>query len=70
MAVAFGALAVLAAVGVISALLLWPASDPDIVPHRHDDLPLGHPHLRDAHPDGKAEHPFVIDDLHPRWPAR
>jgi MFS family permease len=70
MSVAFGGMAVLAAVGTIVAYLLWPASDPSIVPHGHDDLPLGHPHLRDAHPDGKAEHPFVIDDLHPRWPAQ
>jgi H+ antiporter protein len=70
MAVAFGVMAVLAAAGVIGALLLWPASDPGIVPHRHDDLPPGHPHLRDAHPDGRAEHPFVIDDLHRHWPAQ
>lgn len=69
MTVAFGGMTVLAVIGVISALLLWPARDPDIVPHHHEDLPPGHPHLRDAHPNGRAEHPFVIDDLHPRWPA-
>jgi MFS family permease len=69
MAVAFGGMAVLGVIGVVSALLLWPARDPDIVPHHHDDLPPGHPHLRAAHPNGRAEHPFVIDDLHPRWPA-
>lgn len=70
MTAAFAGMAVMAAIGAISALLLWPARDPDIVPHHHDDLPPGHPHLRAAHPNGRAEHPFVIDALHPRWPAQ
>ena len=43
-----------------------PASDPESLPHRHDDLPDDHPHL-----GGEAHtHPFVIDDLHTRWPGR
>ncbi len=69
MSAAFGGMALLAALGVIAALLLWPAQDPDAVPHRHDDLPPDHPHLREAHPNGEGEHAFAIDDLHPRWPA-
>lgn len=69
MTTAFGGMAVLAAVGAVAALRLWPANDPDSVPHRHDDLPADHPHLHDAHVDGQARHDFVIDDLHPRWPT-
>ena len=66
---AFAALAAVAGLGTVLALWLWPASDPDIVGHSHDDLPTDHPHLREAHGDGD-EHSFVIDDLHPAWPAR
>ncbi|MHA3795491.1 MFS transporter [Sphingomonas sp. YL-JM2C] len=69
MTAAFGGMAALAAVGAIAALLLWPANDPDLVSHSHDDLPTDHSHLRDAHANGKAKHAFVIDDLHPRWPT-
>ena len=65
---AFAALAVIALLGTILALWLWPASDPDVVGHSHADLPADHPHLRDAHGKG-GEHSFVIDDLHPAWPA-
>lgn len=67
MTAAFGGMAALAAVGVAAALLLWPSKDPDVVPHRHDDLSPAHPHLREAHADG-ADHSFVIDDEHPKWP--
>lgn len=67
MQAAFAGMAVLAAIGVLAALWLWPPKDPDAVPHRHDDLPPDHPHLREAHADDAA-HAFVIDDLHPRWP--
>ncbi|MCF8708744.1 MFS transporter [Rhizorhapis sp. SPR117] len=69
MTAAFGGMAALAAVGAITALLLWPAHDPDSVSHQHGDLPADHPHLRDAHAYGEAKHAFVIDDLHPRWPT-
>lgn len=65
MTAAFLVLAALAAVGVAAALALWPRHDPERIPHRHDDLPADHPHLRD-HEAG--EHAFVIDELHPAWP--
>lgn len=66
---AFAVLAGIAGLGTVLALWLWPANDPDIVGHSHTDLPAGHSHLQEAHGDGE-EHSFVIDDLHPTWPAR
>ena len=70
-AAAFGALAILAGLGVVFALVLWPASEISAVPHGHDDLPPDHPHLRDAHGGAKAgAHDFVIDDLHAEWPRQ
>lgn len=66
---AFASLAAIAGLGTFIALWLWPASDPEIVAHSHDDLPGDHPHLREAHARG-SEHGFVIDDLHPAWPER
>ncbi|MES2057216.1 MAG: MFS transporter [Pseudomonadota bacterium] len=68
MPAAFGAMAILALIGVVAALMLWPAGDPDEVVHEHDDLPADHPHLREAHGTGRQAHAFVIDDLHQRWP--
>jgi len=61
---ALAALAGLAALGAVSALLLWPARDPQALPHRHDDLPLDHPHLRGTR---EHVHDYVIDAEHPRW---
>jgi H+ antiporter protein len=52
---------------VMAAVLLWPASDPDVVSHSHGDLEPEHPHLRGEGAD--HAHPFVIDALHQRWPA-
>lgn len=66
---AFGALAILAGLGVVLALFLWPENDVSAVAHSHDDLPPDHPHLRDAHGGAKTgAHDFVIDDLHAEWP--
>ncbi|WP_333571737.1 MFS transporter [Sphingomonas sp.] len=67
MQAAFATMAVLAAIGFVASLWLWPAQDPEAMPHRHDDLPAGHPHLREGHSEATS-HAFVIDDLHPRWP--
>ena len=66
---AFAILAFLALSGIIAALIFWPAGDPQIVAHNHDDLPPNHPHLREEHA-GQAfsGHTYVIDDLHPQWP--
>ncbi|MGG7644597.1 MFS transporter [Rhodovulum sp. YNF3179] len=58
-------LATLATGGLLAALALWPAADPEAPLHRHDDLPSDHPHIA----GGRAHrHGYVIDDLHPRWP--
>jgi MFS family permease len=59
-------LAAIGAVGLVIALRLWPARDPELVTHDHPDLPPDHPHLH-AHGALHA-HALVIDDLHRRWP--
>jgi MFS family permease len=64
---ALGALAVLAGVGALSALRLWPREDPEILEHSHGNLPLDHPHLRGVR---RHAHPFVVDDQHPRWASQ
>ncbi|WP_143744738.1 hypothetical protein [Mesorhizobium prunaredense] len=51
------------------ALSLWPSADPEVVEHDHDDLPIDHPHLVQAH-GRRHSHPFVIDDTHSVWPTR
>lgn len=61
---AFIALAVLCLLGLAGAAMVWPAHDPESLSHRHGDLPAGHPHLDGA----EHAHPYVIDQLHPRWP--
>jgi MFS family permease len=59
-------LAAVGAAGLVAVLALWPARDPGALAHAHPDLPPDHPHLREH---GAAHaHPFVIDDLHHRWP--
>ena len=72
MAVAFGAMAGVATIGIIAALIVWPVNDPEVLPHVHQELPDDHPHLRDAtpHPDGNHHsHTYVIDDEHLYWPT-
>lgn len=66
MAAAFAAMACLAAAGMVAALRLWPAHDPETIPHSHADLPANDPHHA-AHAGGG--HAFVIDRRHPHWPA-
>ena len=53
--------------GVMAAYFLWPAEDPVALPHVHKDLPANHPHLQGN--GTQHVHAYVIDDLHPRWPA-
>lgn len=59
-------LGVVSAFGTVSAYLLWPADDPEAIPHEHPDLAPTHPHVV---PGGRHKHVFVIDDLHQRWPT-
>ncbi|MCR4267189.1 MFS transporter [Nitratireductor sp. ZSWI3] len=61
-------LALLAAVAIGFALLVWPVEDPEIIEHAHDDLPEDHPHLGGSR--RRHAHAFVIDDLHTGWPER
>ncbi|MEE4348430.1 MAG: MFS transporter [Paracoccaceae bacterium] len=60
-------LAALAAAGLVITLRLWPQSDPEVLAHHHDNLPLDHPHLK-GHRD--HAHPFVVDDNHTRWASQ
>ena len=55
------------AIGVVAALRLWPAHDPDVIPHDHADLPADDPHHAEH---AKGDHAFVIDRRHPKWPNR
>lgn len=59
----------IAGLGVACALMLWPAAEPEALPHEHPELPEGHPHLREHSEDGHC-HVVVIDDLHHHWPHR
>jgi MFS family permease len=65
----FVAMSVIATIGTGLAVLLWPAADPDIVPHDHPELPGDHPHMREGHRNNR-DHLFVIDDLHQQWPRQ
>ena len=65
MTAAFGAMAVVAAIGTLVAFWIWPASDPDAIAHEHGDLANDDPHLR-IHAQG--DHPYVIDRRHRQWP--
>lgn len=69
MEVALWVMAVVAGLGWLAALRLWPQLDGEVLPHRHDDLPHDHPHLVSEYVDGVHRHPFVIDELHRRWPS-
>jgi MFS family permease len=65
----FGAMAVIAVLALMACVVLWrPVHEQVHVSHRHDDLPVGHPHLALNH-GGVHGHDYVIDDLHRRWPA-
>ncbi len=65
--VTFLVLAGIAAIGVLAATRLWPAHEPDALPHAHPELPADHPHLR-TNRANDHRHPVVIDDLHWHWP--
>ncbi len=63
--VAFAVLAVLAGIGVVCGVTLWPQESSGPVTHSHDDLPKDHPHVKDGR---THSHPIIIDDYHPHWP--
>jgi len=63
-------MAAIAAIGWIAAARFWSADDSEVPVHRHDDLPSDHPHLSEGkHSDQGHSHPFVIDEVHRRWPS-
>ncbi len=61
---ALAGLGLLAALGMASALRLWPAGDPRVLEHRHNDMPLDHPHLAGQR---THSHTYIIDDYHRTW---
>lgn len=61
-------LAAVAAIAIGIALAIWPADDPVVIEHTHDDLPADHPHLADAGHGHRHAHAYVIDDMHVTWP--
>lgn len=63
----FAVLAMIAAASVALALAVWPAAEEKPVPHRHEDLPPDHPHLREGNAAQGHAHPVIVDDLHPQW---
>ena len=65
----FGVFALLTFAAVSMAARVWPSDETGNLAHRHDDLPVDHPHLANVEP-GRHAHAFVIDDLHPEWPER
>ena len=66
----FVVLAVMGAVALAAAFLIWPATDRETVPHKHPELPDSDPHWKEGTPSGghRHAHAFIIDDLHPQWP--
>lgn len=66
---AFVILGLLCAAGLSIGFLLWPRSDPDVLPHEHPEMAPDHPHLRDhATASGTHAHAYTIDADHQRWP--
>ena len=61
-------LAALAAVAIGIGFAIWPSDDPEVVEHRHDNLPADHPHLAEAGRGRRHAHAYVIDDIHAVWP--
>jgi len=67
MPLTFLALGLVAALGTGLAFVLWPAADPEAVPHDHPELDADHPHVAGG---GRTHsHAYVIDDLHRHWPV-
>ena len=61
-------LAAVAAAAISIGYAVWPADDPEVVEHSHNDLPANHPHLAQAGHGHRHAHAYVIDDMHLAWP--
>jgi hypothetical protein len=63
-------LAGIAGAAVVTAVLVWPAFDPEVIGHRHHGLSDDDPHWKEGSDRNgrKHAHAFVIDRLHPEWP--
>jgi MFS family permease len=71
LAVAMIILGIIALIGSLSAIFLWPSGDTKELIHDHSDLPPDHPHLRQYQAEGEQHrHLFVIDDEHRAWPTQ
>ncbi|TIN46965.1 MAG: MFS transporter [Mesorhizobium sp.] len=68
----FMILACIAAAAVAAAVIVWPASDPEVMDHAHHDLPEDDPHWdQGSNRYGRRHsHAYVIDELHPDWPRQ
>jgi H+ antiporter protein len=62
---AFAVLALLAAAGMVSGIVLWTRDNTGNFEHTHEDLPENHPHVQDGR---SHSHPIIIDDYHQHWP--
>jgi hypothetical protein len=62
--------AVFAAAALAAAFAVWPATDPDVLGHHHDDLDEDDPHWTEGGQrlGHRHAHGFVIDPQHPQWP--
>jgi len=61
-------LAAVAAAAISIGYAVWPADDPEVVEHSHNDLPANHPHLAQAGDGHRHAHAYVIYDMHLAWP--
>lgn len=69
--IAMALLGVIALMGAIAALLVWPQASSRELVHTHPDLPANHPHMRAYVGKSNAHrHVFVIDDEHRVWPTQ
>ncbi len=71
MTTSFLTLAAVATFAIVVAARVWPAVEETDLPHAHDDLAAGDPHLADGGGGtGKRHsHTYVVDDHHRRWPS-
>ncbi|KPF73215.1 MFS transporter [Bosea sp. AAP35] len=58
----FGVFALLTFASVTIAARVWPSDETGNLAHRHDNLPVDHPHIAGA--AGDHAHPIIIDDQH------